>query len=111
MYDHVRKHKDKLAEIKKDSTQPNIGEYSMHNIAPQKHDFEIAKFIASNNLSFSIVDPLVKLIKILSEESLYKQCHVSKINRTRVRLIINEGLSNKIKQEIEKKMGEHFCIL
>ena len=62
LYDHIDMHEKRVQNSNSDSSQPAITGFSMKNIQKQQFEFEITKFIVCNNLSFSIVDELMKLL-------------------------------------------------
>jgi len=93
---------------KEDAGQQTIETFSMKNIERQKYDFSLTKFIIQNNLSFSIVEPLVILLKTLKDEDLLRQCDFSKIDCTRARVIGNQCIALAIKEKMENLMDKSY---
>ena len=107
IYDHIKMH-----EKKQNSTalepQKGLNLLALENAQRQKYEFEVSKFIFSNSLSFSLVEPLVELLKTLKKDDLIRQAHFSKIDRKRMGIIGKNCISNTIRKKIEKIMDNQF---
>lgn len=78
----------------------------------QKYELEVAKFIFSNNLPFSVIDPLVELLKAVKKDDIIRQSDFSKINRKLISVIGSECLAKTIKHNLEHIMdNRYFCLL
>lgn len=109
VYDHVKMHENKLNELKNlEPSQQTIDNLSIIDTQRQQYEFQVTKFILSNNLPFSITEPLVELFKKLKENDLIRQCNFSKLDRTRARTIATECFSEEIQEKLEEIMDNNF---
>ena len=106
-YDHVSWHQSQ-GSCQETPNQSKIEEYSQKNMQRQTYEFKLAKFISCHNLSFSLIEPLTSFMKELSVDEIIRQSNFSSIDRTRARVIVNEGISMSIKSQLETKMDTSY---
>ena len=106
-YGHCALHENQSTK-NKDESQPLISDFSMKNIQREQFEFELIKFIVANNLSFSLIEPLISFLKTLKDQDFIRQVDFSKIDRSRGSIMVNKCISTSIRESIEKKLTHHL---